>query len=366
MANRSKRPAFEFDNFGARPIPGKDDTPIWVDYIELLCIFHKDKTITRGEIYDIVFKEGNEITSTITEAEDIKKLLAGDNDENEDDFGNGEELMAIDIALLNDNRSVKITDWFRNASSRSKIYDENYPFTVDTEKYVIKFKSDLNDASKLYLYLLLSGSLRLFSPTLTTKITTDFELLCLKAQSAMFPVATTGIYSETHCLGKNQMYTGNYGSKLSEKLTWLGRAINCDALDISHIPANNKGDRGIDILSFYKFNNDIASGLPLILAQCACSYDEWKKKQADHRQEKFRHFRLVYYEYIRMIFIPFHYRDNNGKWFTLIDLETVVLDRFRIIQCLADELENISDIIQKWVRIFFEDSDNRMVYASNL
>jgi hypothetical protein len=306
---------FKFDVYEAQPDAGKSELPAWLDYIELVCLLHKDRTTTRGQIFDLVFNEAPEITPQV-----------------DDDFANIEP---ASVQGTSDAANQTVSSWFSALAARSEAFGRAYPFITNIQDGEIKLKNPLTKEHKFYLYLLMSASLRIFSSKLRNKITTDFEFICFEAQERIFPLFKNGIHMETHFFGKNpEAKTGKFVGKLSDKFQALGQLINCHNLDVSSLKSNNSGDRGMDVISLMQFHKDRAFGLPLVIAQCACSYDEWIGKQRDHHPERYFHYRLFPYDYIRVTFIPFHYRDTKGQWFSVDDISTVVVDRLRLIRIM--------------------------------
>ncbi|RZK45324.1 MAG: hypothetical protein EOO61_00225 [Hymenobacter sp.] len=316
---------FNFDVYGAQPDNGKSELPVWLDYIEMVCLLNKDNTMTRGQVYDLVFNEAPEITPQT------------------DDELPPEDGQPLSVQVASDTNNQTVLSWFSALKSKSEEFGEAYPFIVNSSVGEIKLKNDLSDENKFYIYLLMSASLKVFSNKLRNKITTDFEFVCFEAQERIFPLSKLGVNAETHFFGKNpEAKTGRFVGKLEDKFQALAQLINCHNLDISPLKSNNTGDRGIDVLSVFRFERDRAFGLPLIIAQCACSYEDWTTKQYDHHKEKYYHYRLFPYDYIRITFIPFYYRDVVGQWFKPDDISTVVIDRLRLIRIMEESSYQVS------------------------
>ena len=64
------------------------------------------------------------------------------------------------------------------------------------------------------------------------------------------------------------------------------------------------GDAGLDIVSFLKL--DEASHIPVALAQCTCSYDEWINKQESINSDTWRTRIDPIAPFWRYMYVPFY------------------------------------------------------------
>ncbi|PIQ20996.1 MAG: hypothetical protein COW65_11695 [Cytophagales bacterium CG18_big_fil_WC_8_21_14_2_50_42_9] len=261
-----------------------------------------------------------------------------------------------DLNSYDDRNNQVIRNWYAGLASRYNLIGEFYPFIVNEKEGTIQLKPNLTNSNKLYIYLLLAGSLRIFSKQVQGKLTADFEFLSIEAQTRMFPQLSNGITSYTYGFGKNPEGTGIFVGSLENKLKTLAEKISCKNLETSYIGQLNSGDYGLDVISFIKFDDDVF-GLPVIIAQSACSYQDWIKKQWDHHPGRYRALNIFPFDYIRLMMIPFYYRDNNGQWFNpSVIYQTVIIDRLRFIKIFHND-DVLSERINAWVNLILEDDE---------
>lgn len=360
---------FDFSCINSRPDKEKKQIPPWCDYLELLCLTEYRGFLTKGEVIDSVFNEGKGMIPPADEADDE------DDDEGDEDSAlSPDDALADQLAAMgsltgqrNDRHERLVVDWFNHLATRSETLGELYPFEADSTRNTLKVKTALAPAHKLYLCLLLASNLRLFSPALRTKLTADFEHICLEAQKLLFPLALDGARAETHLFGKNPTGGGPFTGSLSEKLQTLGSLVQAKKVDTDFIRANNSGDSGIDLVSVMRFDNDNAFGLPLVLSQCACSYQDWKKKQYDHSPKRYRHMGLFDVDYFRLIFIPFFYRDQKGQWFEIAEIHLSVIDRLRLMKILLNQRQELYERANRWADLLLSgDRQDRMLFANSI
>lgn len=87
------------------------------------------------------------------------------------------------------------------------------------------------------------------------------------------------------------------------------------------------------IVSFLKL--DEASHIPVALAQCTCSYDEWINKQESINSDTWRTRIDPIAPFWRYMYVPFYCHNASGKFEQLTDIHTCLIDRQRIL-CLLD------------------------------
>lgn len=367
-ANKQKKEEhFYFDSIGSRPSRGKEEMPIWCDFVELLCLTTPGKFISRGEVRDAVY-EGKEFAPQEDDDDSDEKFL--DDEESTSTQLGSDATLAAQRAMMgsnngrsNDKKETIINDWFRNLSVRSTLFNELYPFAINEQEATISLKSNLKPYHKLYIYFLLAGNLSLFSSKLGNKITTDFEFICFDAQKKLFPVSLGAVVGYTHFFGKNPEAEGIFTGSLSKKFLTLAQKIKSYKIDVSSIPSNNTADRGIDLISYLGFHEDEAFGVPIVVSQCACSYEEWRRKQFDHHPDKYKRIGLFDVDYIRFMYIPFFYRSYEGQWFQPIDVCTVVIDRLRLMRILSADKKSFSPRALEWAELILLESRDRELYA---
>ena len=368
MANET---TFKFEPIESRPSQSKDEHPVWCDYLELLCVITPGRQLSRGEIIDAAFNEGRDLDLEEASEDSGDTMFFREKDFDDFPYESGDIVPSADsigssAALASDNVNRVVDDWYKHLAARSDMFGDMYPFELDIKKDLISLKNGtaVKPSHDLYLYLLLASNLKLFSRNLMSRITTDFEAICFNAQRYMFPLSLPKIGSDTHLFGKSSNTQSIFRGSLAEKFEQLSKLINSNKVDVSEMRANNSGDRGLDVISIVKFKDDSAFGMPLLLAQCACSYKDWKKKQNDHSSSRYRQHLLFDVEYLRAIYIPFLYRANSGKWFDSSEISTIVIDRLRIMNILGATAKNEFKLAKKWADlVLFDNEVDRALYC---
>jgi hypothetical protein len=305
----------------------------WADFMEILCLVSLDKEISLNDIISY-YKQ-----------EDI--LNASDGDE-----WNSENSDKIRYDFL---------EIFQYIISRKGFFGEFYPFE-NIDQGTIKL-SEIDKNKLVYIYFLLSSNTGYFiDKTIPPLFTTSFERVSLLFMNMLYPNFRNELFGTA-----NQ--AGDYfnGGILLEKLKKLARCLNTSLLDkVIKDPHNNSpsGDRGIDIVSFYKLDigpHD-APFIPACIGQCSCSYDQWDKKQYSIKYTtlscRFNDL-AIYHEYM---FVPFPLRGIDGKWAKEYhaDIQTIVIDRFRFFSILKlNMIEKVSKILTSniilWLNNFLGD-----------
>ncbi len=362
-----KETHFDFSCIDSRPKKEKEQIPLWCDYLEMLCLMEYRGFLSKGEVIDAVFNEGKGMVPPADESDDSEE-----DDEDEDSSPSPSAGLAAQLATMGSQSSQRsdrherlAVDWFNHLATRGESLGDLYPFEADGARSTLKLKALLTPAHKLYFCLLLASNLHLFSANLRTKLTADFEHICLEAQKLLFPLTLDGARVQTHLFGKNPSGAGLFTGTLAQKLENLGALIQARQVDTSFISPSNSGDGGIDLVSVMNFDNDNAFGLPLILSQCACSYKDWKKKQHDHDAGRYRQMRLFDVDYLRLVFIPFFYRDQKGQWFDIAEVQLSVIDRLRLMKILLNQRQELYKRANSWADlILFNDRQDRQLFAN--
>lgn len=275
---------------------------VYADYIELNALYLKDE-VTIADIADKlkdVHDQNILSTDLIVNSGEIGSLFAEENDVIEERF-------------------ISIFDVCRD---RELLFEEEeYPFTIIRNQ--IKLKEKLSEKHKLYLLLLLCSNLNYFK-TLSPELTTDFELLSFFSLKAFLPEK-----SVVKSFGKNSEFNGNAKKKITDLAKQLH--INIDTDKIESISENNSQERGLDVIGWMPFKDNIPNMLT-ILCQCACGKD-WYKKQFD--TQRFKGYFHWHTTPIHAMFIPYSLGMSNGLKFQQHDeilKEFIFFDRKRIIE----------------------------------
>lgn len=267
--------------------PRDTDTHTRADFAELLCLFDLDRTCSQESLSDYI----------------------RDNNEN----GRG---------LISDE---ELNDVWAHIRWRAIAFGDYYPFRFHDNGSAFFAAEELTEKQKIYSFLLLCANLPFVEPD-SNPLTNAFERVA------------------THAM-RNSWYQGgdirNFGKVegVYEGAKW--ERINALARDIGASPVCNEntfrrrdaGDGGIDIVGWLVLDSYERRNIPSGLAQCACSRNDWVKKQGEISHDRLAP-NILYpsTRWEQIIFIPHCFRGNRGEW--AVDGEvgmTVVFDRLRIV-----------------------------------
>ncbi|NJN26649.1 MAG: hypothetical protein HC819_12045 [Cyclobacteriaceae bacterium] len=266
----------------------RNDVYLFSDFVELSTVFSKDGEVSFGDIQDRFFG-----TKEYNSAEER------DNDDS----------LVLNIFMLLQERSYQ--------------YGDDYPFSYDNDRTVMKIKVGLNDKQKFYLYLLISSKLNIFK-AFKTELTTEFEFVCKIALERYLP--TDAVVKN---FGRNSAYPGNAIGRIKGLAVDLNLTV--DEYELSQVSERNNQERGLDIVGWIPFQDDCMN-LLVFLAQCACGKD-FESKQHDTR--RFKNY-LNFYKSnpIHIMFIPYSLINSREKKFyhsDLIEKDYLVFERKRIM-----------------------------------
>src|SRR6266852_3173705 len=167
------------------------DVHVWVDYVELLCLFGDDREITKADVKAHYRRrkdlgEGPPLSATDAGI-DIEGSLSiddgygdaetiADDDDGSSASGTG-EFAAAERA---DKLELRIDTWFRHLPYRIKAFGDAYPFLITKNHDALRVRKPLTQRQKLYLLFLLSSHLNYFAEHSTT-FTSGFEAISLEA-----------------------------------------------------------------------------------------------------------------------------------------------------------------------------------------
>lgn len=284
----------------------KDSTYLMADYVELLCVVNTDHEISIDEVIKRVYHSVELETERETEI-------------------NEGAIVEESPCEFKDNQLKAGVDWMRQLSYREATFNEHYPFHVDGNKLLLK--TDLVPQQKTYIYLLICSCLRVIKRTFWLRLTSNFELISSKALEAYLPGFTV------HLFGKSTCGRPRYSTKLVEAIAQLSddlRERNICRTEI--IGDKNTGDGGLDVVAWRRaFNDENAPGSVICFAQCACSPEDWKNKQHESHNVRWRHKIDFMHPPVNLMFIPICFRDSTGQWYNENEIEDcILLDRLRI------------------------------------
>jgi hypothetical protein len=247
-------------------------------------------------------------------------------------------------AEVTDKKEGWIESVFDFLDQRSIIFGDSYPFTID--KSGICLKEELSSSNFLYIYLLISSSLKFF-PKIQYLLTSEFELVSKEVLNAMLPHATV------YAFGSGSKFKGNARDKIKN----LGKEINLDLREriLNQISINNSKEEGLDIVGWLKQSDNNPNTI-IILGQCACGVS-WQSKQNETRRYD-RFFDFYLQPFIHALFLPIDLANRNGRFEIDKDINnnTLVFERRRIIELLKEfDITNLKSMEMIDALIEFEE-----------
>ncbi len=281
---------------------------LYADYVELIALFSNENFVSANDILDRLRDEDSEIIK-----EDLAVVM------NDDEIGSLEP-------ESDEKRNIWVSSIFMLLCERIDSYQIDYPFEITDRK--IKLKSELNFKHKFYLLLLISSNLNNFR-ILQERLTTEFELLSYSVLKSYLQNVNT-----IKSFGKNSEYQGNALQKIKALAADLNIEINEHELE--NIPIDNLQERGLDLIGWFPFK-DKNPNMLVVLCQCTCQ-KEWYKKQNETRrfEEYFNFYKL---NPIHAMFIPYSLINSNQKFYQSDEINNgfLLFERQRILEHLKDE-----------------------------
>lgn len=280
-------------------IPPQHMIYLFADYVELMSLFSNQNFVTKSDTEDR-FKD-----------EDIIKQVKSDADQSE----------------ANDQTERFIDSIFRLLGERSRLFADDYPFIVENnDRIILKDENKISEKNKIYIYLLISSSLNIFSD-FQHELTSEFELLCEKVLANFLPA-----HAIVKSFGKNSNYTGTAVNKIKELSKDMKVPIDHDGFD--EISTKGTQEKGLDLVGWIPFDDTVPNFLS-ILVQCACGKD-WHKKLTETRRYN-NYFKFHRLRPIHSLFIPFNLVSHNRNTFYRNDeLENgLIFERKRILNYLS-------------------------------
>lgn len=287
----------------------KNSLYLYVDFVELMALFSNGSTISDSDVFER-FKEDEIIRhkSTQDTVDDDDSTRAGRND---DDW-------------------EFITDIFELVRLRTDSFDEMYPFEFKFEAntYTLKLKDNLSTIRVIYLNLLICSNLDSF-PKLKHILSAEFESLSkevIKSLLKGWQVLSTG---------KNPEINGDALKKIKKLEQLLRIDINSRYVNENLITGNQ--EYGLDLIAWKDFNDNVANKL-ILLIQCTCEKEWFKKTNDTHSWENF-----YYYQKIKpyhSLIVPYDLIDGNTNNFfdlnKIKDNDILIIDRQRMMNEIND------------------------------
>lgn len=323
-------------NLHARP--KASDIYLWSDYVELRCLVHIDRKFSRGNLLELL-EETTDFAPQdlgITDSEEP-------NDDNADiaEEEDNEAIENVQHDLPNtDKNESKVADIFKNLAYRASIFGDAYPFVLDDAQQEISLADSDTPLSNFYLQLLLSSSLRLVPKKRRHELTERFEKLSTVIFTCLMPMGW-----EVHQFGAKG--STRYRGHLFTRLEKLAKDLR-GKLDVSrhHYTTTNAGDGGLDIVAWHPMGNDERIGIPIALAQCGCTAEEWSLKSLEASPAMLGSNLKTHHPWATYYFMPQDLVDGRGTvkdWQRRPSLSSsIVIDRLRLIR-LATQYGVITD-----------------------
>lgn len=296
--------------------PPKDrDTHHWADYAELLCLTGLDGVVSKSDLLE-----------RWAEADDLDRDLEEGGLEAE---GEEDELEPpAEVSYKDTRRAATADDVFRHLVYRSATFGAAYPFKLDEDGGAIR-RRRASDRRRLYLFLLLASSLGYLEKPRRGGLTRDFELLAVDAMRTWLP----GL-AQVHPFGTARSLGSRYKGPLEKKLQRFASDVGeRSILQEGDLLPGDVGDLGGDVVCWLPLGDDRGS-LPIFIGQATCNHS-WRNKQAEPgfaRWKKAIDFGVMTNA---VFFVPFCFRKPDGTWFRRLWVDTILLDRVRLMWLLS-------------------------------
>lgn len=286
--------------------PDKSDTYLWADFVELRALTHPDKAVCRGEIAEDVFRNNDMLSSEPSQDNDASELESKE-------------------SVRFEKRWRAIVDFHSN---RAIAFEGFYPFRVSEDLSTIHATQELNPGKRAYVALLTASCLRNVLKERHDEVTREFEEICWKVFSGLMPNGSM-VKAAWARAGAEAPYKG----KLIEKLRRISEDIRAKAnLEERDFKPNDTGDGGIDMVAWHPMG-DNRDNIPISLAQCGCSRDEWMTKQLEASHAKLGNLLVTKHPWANYYFLPFDFRDTDGGWAHKRHINMAIfVDRLRMLR----------------------------------
>jgi len=283
--------------------PKRKDIFLWADYIELRCWLNPDGYFS------------------LDDAEEALQESADYNAGNEDAIESSAPEEWIDKI------SRRWSDCEIAFRRRAQIFGDAYPFRLaddyrGIEKTIVP---DTGDA-RWYRFLLVASALPYIPRIHST--TSAFEDASLAVFKNLLPLG-----SEVHDFSPG---AGRYPAGAPERITQLANELRGKPLFSDNaFKAGDRGDCGLDLVAWHPLW-DKRNRIPVALAQCGCSAEDWKTKPMSTSHDKLNPLLgLSTAEWGRYYFMPHDMHGGGTRWADGTDSDlpaVIVMDRLRILR----------------------------------
>lgn len=329
--------------------PKSSDSYLWCDYIEVRCLVHADHRFSRGNLLELL-DETAELASASSDADvdsDDGKSAFDNNDDDDDGVPEADTDSGGPHGLtVKDRNEAKTADLFKNLAYRASIFGDAYPFELDATGQELQLRDISASLRKLYLQLLLSASLRLVPNTRRSELTEPFEKLSTRIFSCLMPIGW-----QVHQFGAkgSTRYKGHLYTRLKKLADDLRGRLEVEK---HHYKTTNSGDGGLDIVAWHPLGDDTRVSIPIALAQCGCTAEEWPLKTLEASPAVLGSNLTTQHPWATYYFMPQDLLDGRGAkqdWQRRPSLtKCIFVDRLRLIRLadlygVADECANASE-----------------------
>lgn len=301
-----------FDKFEKVPDWKKSELNRWADWIELLCIFNQDKIMTKEDI------------------------ICHLDDKYSDSLVKGTEEHSGEFDKLNQ----RVNDYFSIIEHREERFCEYYPFVFEDDVLSVLPQNEWTDQHKCYFFLFFCSNISFFDRSTLQKLTTYFESFCKDIMIFIMPEkAKTELFGTSKDGG---FFSGNLRERIEKLAKCLGTHTTLTFNKEPKYDRISGGDDGIDIVSYVKI--DDASHIPFAFAQCACSYNEWRDKQNSISLTRWKKRIEGIPTGWKFMFVPFSCHRIEGNLEEVLNINTYLMDRDRILELCAQNKYVIKNI----------------------
>lgn len=282
--------------------PRRSDIYLWSDYIELRCWLSPDGYFSLDGAEEALqesadYNAGNEDTVEADAPEEWFDKLAG-------------RWSACEQAM----------------QRRAQVFGNAYPFRI-AENYRGIEKSEASDHAnaRWYRFLLVASALQYMSHHNAT--TSAFEEASLAIFKNLLPQG-----SEVHGFWPS---AGRYPHGAPERVTHLASDLRGKPMFSDNaFKVGDRGDCGLDLVAWHPLWDE-RNRIPIALAQCGCSSEDWKTKPMSTSHGMLNP--LIWLstsEWGRYYFMPHDMHGGGSRWADGVDSDlpaVIVMDRLRIL-----------------------------------
>lgn len=273
---------------------------LYADYVELVSLLSNQNYVSSSDILDRFKDEGI-----------IRQPKADD-----------------EQSIVNDEDERFVDSIYRLLIERVQLFGDDYPFEIESiDKIKLKNTGNISTRNKIYIYMLLSSSLNIFSE-FQPELTTEFEILCIQVLTNFLPANAV-----VKSFGKVSHYNGTATQKIQALAKDM--KIRIDEDGFNEISQRGNQEKGLDLIGWIPFDDNV-SNFVSILAQCACG-KEWHKKLGE--TSRYNHYMKFHrLNPIHSMFIPYSLVSYNKSTFFRNDEidNRLIFERKRILNYIIE------------------------------